>query len=61
MWYVIGMLLALGLGVYLGMGRPGTKGPEDRVLPPGMRRRKKRRFTPLDLLSQRKTYRHRDL
>ncbi|HKJ93389.1 MAG TPA: hypothetical protein VJ957_09475, partial [Longimicrobiales bacterium] len=61
MWYVIGMILALVLGMYLGAGRPGTRGPEDRVLPDGMRRRRNRHFTPLDLLRQRKTYRHRDL
>ncbi|MEJ2186116.1 MAG: hypothetical protein P8Z36_09285 [Gemmatimonadota bacterium] len=61
MGYIIGMVLALGLGIYLGLGRPGTKGPEDRVLPSGMRRRRKRPFTPLDLLRQHKSWHNRNL
>lgn len=61
MVYIIGMVLALGLGIYLGLGRPGTSGPEDRVLPSGMRRHRKRHFTPLDLLRQRKTWHDRNL
>jgi hypothetical protein len=61
MWYISGMVLALLLGIYLGLGRPGTKGPEDRVLPSGMRRRRKRHFTPLDMLRQRKSWHDRNL
>jgi hypothetical protein len=48
--YVLGMVLALALGIYIGLGLPGMPGREDRVLPGGMRRRKKDYFTPLDLL-----------
>jgi hypothetical protein len=29
---ILGMLLALGLGVYVGLGAPGFKGREDRVV-----------------------------
>lgn len=50
MLYIIGMVLALGLGIYIGLGRPGTPGREDRVLPGGMKRQRKQHFTPLDLL-----------
>lgn len=49
MWYWIGGILALLLGIYIGLGFPGLPGREDRVLPGG-RKRRKRRFTPLDLL-----------
>lgn len=48
--YVLGMVIALALGIYIGLGLPGMPGREDRVLPRGMRRRKKDYFTPLDLL-----------
>lgn len=48
--YIIGAILALGVGIYIGLGMPGLPGREDRVLPKGMRRRQKDRFTPLDLL-----------
>jgi hypothetical protein len=44
------MILALALGIYIGLGMPGMPGREDRVLPSGMRRRRKQHFTPLDLL-----------
>ena len=50
MWYIIGGILALLLGIYIGLGLPGMSGREDRVLPKGKTRRKKRHFTPLDLL-----------
>lgn len=50
MIYVVGGILALLLGIYIGLGMPGLPGREDRVLPGGMRRRKKQHFTPLDLL-----------
>ena len=50
MWYVIGAIVALILGVYIGLGMPGLPGREDRVLPPGMRRQRPDHFTPLDLL-----------
>lgn len=48
--YVIGAILAVLVGVYIGLGLPGLPGKENRVLPGGMRRRKKEHFTPLDLL-----------
>lgn len=50
MWYWIGMIAALLLGIYIGLGFPGMSGREDRVLPGGRKRRKKDHFTPLDLL-----------
>ena len=50
MWYLIGGIVALALGIYIGLGFPGLPGREDRVLPRGKRRQKKERFTPLDLL-----------
>lgn len=48
--YLIGGILALAVGIYIGLGMPGLPGREDRVLPRGMRRRKKQHFTPIDLL-----------
>lgn len=50
MWYWIGAILALLLGIYIGLGAPGMSGRENRVLPRGKTRRRKRHFTPLDLL-----------
>jgi len=47
---IMGMVIALGLGIYIGLGMPGLPGPTDRVLPPGMARRRRRAFTPLDWL-----------
>ena len=51
--YVIGGIVALLAGIYIGLGFPGLPGREDRVLPSGMRRRRKELFTPLDLLRKR--------
>lgn len=48
--YVLGAILALLIGVYIGLGLPGMPGREDRVLPGGRRRQRKPHFTPLDLL-----------
>jgi hypothetical protein len=48
--YVIGGILALALGIYIGLGMPGLPGREDRVLPKGMKRDRKQHFTPIDLL-----------
>lgn len=53
MIYVLGAILALLLGIYIGLGFPGLPGREDRVLPRGKRRKKKDYFTPLDLLRRR--------
>lgn len=51
--YLVGAILALVLGIYIGLGFPGLPGREDRVLPNGMKRKRKERFTPLDLLRKR--------
>lgn len=51
--YIVGAILALALGIFIGLGMPGIPGARDRVLPRGMRRRKKDYFTPLDLLRKR--------
>lgn len=40
MWLVLlGMIVALGAGLYVGLGAPGTAGPKDRVVQPGQARR----------------------
>ena len=58
MMYIVGAVLALAAGIYIGLGWPGLPvGREDRVLPKGMRRRRKDRFTPLDLLRQKESRR----
>lgn len=57
--YILGGVLVFGFGIWIGLGRPGTSGPEDRVLPGGMRRRRKRHFTPIDLLRKRESERRR--
>lgn len=44
------MVIVFAVGIYIGLGMPGLPGPQDRVLPPGMTRRRKRVFTPLDWL-----------
>lgn len=54
-FYILGGIVALGLGVYIGLGLPGLPGGEDRVLPRRSERsRVQRHFTPLDLLRQKK-------
>jgi hypothetical protein len=50
MLHLLGAALALALGIWIGLGRPGTPGRKDRVLPSGMKRQRKKHFTPLDLL-----------
>lgn len=53
MWYVIGGVVALGLGIYIGLGFPGLPGGENRVVSRrSARSRRQRHFTPLDLLRQ---------
>lgn len=50
-WYILGAVAALALGIYAGLGFPGLPGREDRVLPRRSERsRAQRHFTPLDLL-----------
>lgn len=39
---IVGMVIALGVGVYVGLGMPGTSGREDRVVAPGRARRLKK-------------------
>lgn len=39
MLLILGALLALGIGIYVGLGMPGTSGREDRVVTPGKARR----------------------
>ena len=50
MIYVVGGLIALVVGIYIGLGFPGLPGRKDRVLPTGARRKRPSHFTPLDLL-----------
>lgn len=41
MWWVILAVLALAIGVYVGLGLPGMPGREDRIVTPGRARRLK--------------------
>jgi hypothetical protein len=51
MMYILGMILALGLGIYIGLGAPGAPwGRQDRIVRSGHARRTRRQFTPLDWL-----------
>lgn len=50
-WQIIGMVIALALGIYIGIGFPGLPGREDRVV--SQRGRRVHHFTPLDLLRRR--------
>jgi hypothetical protein len=43
MFIVIGMVLALGVGVYVGMGAPGIPGRSDRIVSSGRARRLEKR------------------
>lgn len=52
MWYIVGMVLTLAVGLYVGFGFPGLPGREDRVV--SRRGRRVHHFTPLDLLRRRK-------
>lgn len=47
-----GMVAALGVGVYVGLGAPGWKGREDRVVTPGHARRLK--ANQIDLLKRKR-------
>ncbi|HSJ15091.1 MAG TPA: hypothetical protein VK939_11790 [Longimicrobiales bacterium] len=40
LWIILGAAVALGGGIYVGLGAPGMPGREDRVLPPGSRPRR---------------------
>lgn len=52
MWVIIGMAVALGGGIYVGLGAPGMKGREDRVTEPGRAKRLKKRH--IDLLKSKR-------
>jgi hypothetical protein len=43
MWIVIGMAVALGAGLWVGLGAPGTQGRQDRVVTSGRARRLQKR------------------
>lgn len=43
--YVLGGVIALGLGIYIGLGFPGLPGREDRVVPRRSSRRLNRQRT----------------
>jgi Uri superfamily endonuclease len=47
-----GMIAALGVGVYVGLGAPGMPGRVDRVVEPGRARRLKKQH--IDLLKSRR-------
>lgn len=47
-----GMVVALGVGIYVGLGMPGIPGREDRVVPPGRARRLKQ--NQIDLLKRKR-------
>jgi hypothetical protein len=55
MWHILGMVLALLLGIYIGLGFPGLPGREDRVV--SRRGRRVHHFTPLDLLRRKERQR----
>lgn len=50
MTYIVGGIIALLVGIYIGLGFPGLPGRENRVLPKGAKRKRPNHFTPLDLL-----------
>jgi hypothetical protein len=39
MWIIIAMVVALALGIYVGLGAPGMPGREDRIVQSGRARR----------------------
>jgi hypothetical protein len=43
MFIVLGMIAALGIGIWVGLGTPGMRGPEDRVVHEGRARRLEKR------------------
>jgi hypothetical protein len=53
--YIIGMVLALAAGIYIGLGWPGLNvGRNDRVLRGGRRQPVRRAYTPLDWFKPRR-------
>lgn len=53
-WFTIAAVAALGAGIYIGLGFPGLPGKQDRVLPSGMTRRRRRQVQVLDWLRPRR-------
>lgn len=49
-WIIGGMVAALGVGIWVGIGAPGLPGREDRVVSPGRAQRLKKRH--IDLLKR---------
>jgi Uri superfamily endonuclease len=43
MFIVLGMIAALGIGIYVGLGAPGMQGREDRVVTHGRAKRLQKR------------------
>lgn len=44
MWWLVFMIVALGVGIYVGLGAPGFRGGEDRVITHGRARRLPHRY-----------------
>jgi hypothetical protein len=53
-WFIVVAVLVFGAGIYIGLGFPGLPGKEDRVLPPGFQRRRRREIQMLDWLRTRR-------
>ncbi|CAN5893138.1 hypothetical protein BH23GEM9_BH23GEM9_02430 [soil metagenome] len=43
MFIILGMMVALGIGIYVGLGAPGMKGREDRIVTQGRPKRLQKR------------------
>lgn len=43
-WLVVIMIIALGVGIYVGLGAPGFRGRQDRVITGGRGRRLPHRY-----------------
>ena len=53
-WFIVLAVLVFGAGIYIGLGFPGLPGKEDRVLPPGVQRRRRHEIQMLDWLRPRR-------
>ncbi len=42
-WFIIGAVIALGAGIWVGLGHPGLKGREDRIVDTGRPQRLERK------------------
>lgn len=52
MLYIVGLVLALALGIYIGLGSPGLPGRQDRFVASGRARPPRRKSVPLDWLKK---------